>query len=215
MRRIVTLGAVLAALLLPTASSAQVSLGLRLGYAWGLGDVGGGGGDKLKMSDWVDGQVPIQVDALFRVTPDLAVGPYFSYGFARAGGDLKSTCDVSGVDCSAYVMRLGVEGIYTLPRAGTLAPWLGLGIGYEWNRLKAEGGGENLTMKWKGVEWLNLQAGMDFFVAPQLRTGPFLMLSLGRYDKGDASGVISGGGSINDKKFHEWLQVGWRGQFDL
>jgi len=53
-KRLVLLSALL---LVPTSSRAQVSLGLRLGYAKAQGNVGG----ELNMDEWVNGQVPVQV----------------------------------------------------------------------------------------------------------------------------------------------------------
>ena len=63
------------------------------------------------------------------------------------------------------------------------------------------------------MEWLNLQAGVDFLATPVLRFGPFVMLSLGRYDEGELTGF--GSGSIDDKKMHQWFEIGVRGMFDL
>ena len=65
---------VLAAVAMPIVSQAQggFTLGLRLGY-------GAPGGDVVKdaaMSDLAGGQIPFQVDAMYRINPEIAVGGY-------------------------------------------------------------------------------------------------------------------------------------------
>lgn len=214
-RKLALVGVLAAALAAPARSEAQFGIGARIGYAFGVGDVGGDSGGSLKMSDWISGQIPVQVDLMFHVIPGLSVGPYFSYGFGRVGGDLKDqVCDMVGVDCSSSIMRLGVQGTYTLPPPIPL--WVGVGIGYEWSKLTAEGGGESGDIKFHGMELLNLQVGADFLATPVLRFGPFLMMSMGRYSDAESSGALSGiSMSIPDKKVHEWFEVGVRGMFDL
>jgi opacity protein-like surface antigen len=212
MRRLLMIGAVMAAVLVPTASSAQFTLGARLGYGFGMGDVGG----DLAMSDWVKSQVPVQIDALFRVSPNLGIGGYFSYGFGQTGGDIGDACDISGVDCSARVTRLGLQAIYSFATAGQLVPWAGAGIGYEWNTLEIEEAGESFDATWKGFEFLNLQAGADYKVNEQFSVGPYVLFALGQYDEADVSGTILNlSEDIPDKQMHEWLSFGVRGKFDL
>lgn len=215
MRKLMTL-TVAALLLAPAASRAQVALGARLGYAFGMGDVAGDSGGSLQMSDWTKSQVPLQVEALFKATPQLAIGPYFSYGWAQAGGDLKDgVCDAPGIDCSARIMRLGVEAIYTVPQQGQFVPWFGAGLGYEWSKVHAEGGGLSGDADFSGLEFLNLQGGGDFKVSPTFRVGPFVQLSFVQYSNADWSGDFGDLNDIPSKKVHEWFQIGVRGSFDL
>ena len=87
-------------------------------------------------------------------------------------------------------------------------PWIGAGIGYEWNKL--DDGTEEATFK--GCEFLNLQAGGDYKVSDQLSVGPYVMFALGQYDEVDDGGASV---SIPDKKMHEWLSFGLRGKLDL
>ncbi len=215
LRKLLLVAAAAAVLAGPARSEAQFGIGARIGYAFGAGDVGGGSGGSLKMSDWISGQIPLQVDVMFHVIPGLSVGPYFSYGFGRVGGDLKNqVCDMSGVDCSSSIMRVGAQATYTLPPP--LPIWVGAGIGYEWSKLTAEGGGESGDIKFHGMELLNLQAGLDFMASPAFRVGPFVMMSLGRYSTMESTGVLAGvATSIPDKKMHEWFEIGVRGMFDL
>ena len=213
MRKLAILTAA-ALLLVPAASHAQVILGARLGYAFGAGDVGGFSGATEHMSDWTKSHVPLQLEALFKVAPQWAIGPYFSYGWAQPGGDLKDGCDSPGFDCSARVMRLGVEAIYTFQQPGGFVPWLGAGLGYEWSKVHAEGNGISFDINASGFEFLNLQGGGDWKLSSKFKMGPFVQLSLGQYSNVDGSGDVV----VNDltsKKVHEWFQIGVRGAFDL
>lgn len=213
MRKLAFLGLAALALLVPTASSAQMSLGLRLGYAPAMGDAVKDG----KMSDGVKSQIPIQVDATYKVAPNVAVGGYLSYGFGQLGGDVKDICDgTPGVSCSASVVRLGVQGIYSFAPVNGFLPWAGAGIGYEWGSYKMKGGGEEATIGASGFELLNLQVGGDYQVSPQLAVGPFVSLSFNQYSRTTTdTPLATTSDSISDKGIHEWLQFGIRGKFDL
>jgi outer membrane protein with beta-barrel domain len=212
MRRLGLLGAVIAALLFPAAARAQFTLGARAGYAFGWGDVGG----TLGVGDWVSSQVPLQVDALYRVNPRLALGAYFSYGFAQTGGAASDLCGLQGTDCSANVRRFGVQAAYALAPHDRVEPWIGANIGYEWNTLEVTDPTGTVKTEFKGWEYLGLQAGADWRLGAKIAAGPFLHASLARYGEGDISDSSgSGGGSIDSKKLHGWITLGVRVKLDL
>jgi hypothetical protein len=196
--------AALVAAAAPTPAEAQLALGARLGYAFALGKVGG----TLATSDWIEGQVPVQLDVLYAATPRIAVGGYVSYGFGRLGGDAAAACEAEGGDCSASVVRAGAQGIWTFRPVGRVVPWAGVGFGYEWARV-AGGGAE---VAFHGFEYLNLQAGGDFQVARRLRVGPWLMLAVGEYGRAKVGDVDRG---LLSTKTHAWVGLGLRGRFDL
>mgnify|MGYP001488310875 CR=1 FL=1 len=95
MRKIMMM-VVLAALAVPVASRAQVTLGLRAGYGIAMGDAVKDG----KMTEVVKGQVPLQLDLGYRVTKEITVGGYFGYGFGVLGSAFKDQNCTGGVDCS-------------------------------------------------------------------------------------------------------------------
>jgi hypothetical protein len=49
------------------------------------------------------------------------------YGFGFRGDELSGDCD----ECTASMMRFGVQGQYHLTLSENIDPWFGLGIGYE------------------------------------------------------------------------------------
>jgi opacity protein-like surface antigen len=203
MRKLLMLS--LVALLVPMTSRAAdpvgVSLGLRVGYAPAMGDFA----KDQSMSDGVKSQIPVQLDAIYKVNKDIGVGAYFSYGF----GQLASDVCPDGASCSASDMRFGVQATYTFNSVkAPLVPWAGLGIGYE--IAKASIGDTDQSAS--GFEFLNLQVGGDYAVTPQFAVGPYLQYSVGQYSKADLG---AGSEDITDKAMHEWFGFGIRGKFDL
>src|SRR5512138_795456 len=170
---------VLAAVAMPVASHAQggFTLGFRLGY-------GAPGGDVMKdaaMSDLASGQVPLQLDAMYRINPEIAVGGYFSYGFGGVSGASKDQCDAFGIDCSTSTLRLGLQGTYTFTMVQKFVPWVGLGTGYEALSVEASAGGNSATTDYTGWEYFNLQVGGDYKVSPLFALGPYIQYAMGQY----------------------------------
>ncbi len=220
MRKLLTLGAVLAAVAIPTASHAQFTLGLRLGY----GAAGGDAAKDFALSDAVKSQVPFQVDGAYRITPEIAVGGYFSYGVGQAGGLPLDTgtgtvnlCDQSGVDCSAGVMRLGLQAFYTFTMVpGKFVPWAGLGTGYEWATITAEDASGKMDLSYNGWEYFNLQVGGDYKFSPLFALGPYLQYAMGQYGDGEVKfGGQTLASGIDNKATHSWFNFGIRGKFDF
>jgi hypothetical protein len=209
MRKLLMLAAAFAVLATPFASNAQVSLGLRLGYGLPMGEAQKG----ADLADGVKGQIPVQVDAMYRFTPNLSAGAYLSYGFGQVGDELDEACDAPGVDCSTSGMRLGAQAAFTFAQpTAKLAPWLGAGLGWEWGKLSREAGGVDGSITYSGLE-ASLQGGADYRLSPKLAVGPFVNLGFGRYSDVSTDGPFEG--DIDEESVHEWLQFGFRGTFDL
>jgi len=181
------------------AAEKKIRLGLRLGYAIPLGDLGEG----AKMSDGISGQIPIWLDAGYMVTPNILIGLYGQYGFVQ-------TKDCSS--CSAHDIRFGLQGQYHVSPAESVDPWLGVGFGYEVLGFSQTVRGVESSGSFKGFEFLNLQGGADFKVADAFTVGPFLSFSLGQYSK-VSSGDFSA--DIEQTALHQWLTFGAKGTFGL
>lgn len=207
--------AVVAAFLAAGTARAQgpsgFSLGLRLGYGIPMGDFDGGdpatGIPSTALSDVLSGQVPLQIDAMYRFDPNWSLGLYLQYGFASVSSNFCGT----GYSCSASDVRFGVQVHYRFTSQG-FVPWVGLGLGGEWSSITIEGGGLSFDVKASGFEYVNLQVGGDWLLSPAFRLGPYAQLSLAQYSTLEALGVS---GSITNKTMHEWLQLGLKGTFDL
>jgi uncharacterized repeat protein (TIGR01451 family)/uncharacterized repeat protein (TIGR02543 family) len=204
--RALVLAVVLAAVLLPAIASAEVALGLRIGYASASGSAITGS----PMSEGVSSGTPIQVDLGWRLIDHLTLGAYYAWAPASAG----SLC--SAGSCSASFQRLGVQASWRFDRLFGLIPWAGAGVGWEQSTMKSTQGSDTLELVRSGWELLNLQLGADLPVAERFAVGPFLQVSLARYGNQEVTSPLGdASGGISEPSNHTWVQLGLRGTFDL
>lgn len=193
----------------PAASG--ISLGVRAGYGIPMGDLDSG----ESMTDFVaSGQIPLQLDAMYRFTRNWSVGLYFQYGFSFVPDTM---CPSGfGLSCSASDVRLGAQLHYRFDSTG-FVPWVGFGIGYEWFSATLSGPGGSGDYSFDGLEYLNLQLGGDWLLSPNFRLGPYVQFTIAQYDNAEINmlGTPLFSGSIPNKAVHEWLQFGVKGTFDL
>jgi hypothetical protein len=190
-----------------------IEVGLRSGYAIGLGNVD----SPDTMSDFVQGAVPVWVDAGYRIeSPNLFVGGYFQYGFGLLGGKTSSTCNTQGVSCSSNVLVYGLQAHYHVSPGDSFDPWIGYGIGMENMNINLSGPGGSGSVGLSGWDYAIFQLGGDFGVAPNLGIGPVVMFTMGQY--GNISQTLNGqtqSQSVNQTALHEWLTLGIRGVYDI
>jgi hypothetical protein len=216
-------------------SPTGIEVGVRTGYALPLGQVTGAGTltvngttyqtQSLDLSKDFSGQVPIWIDAGYRITPQLYVGAYFQYGVAFLPSDAANgSCGQNGVSCSGSDVLVGANVHYHILPAGQFDPWLGVGTGYEWANFSVSQGGQSGGLQIVGWQYVNFQVGGDYKVAPNFGVGPFVMLSVGQFDSFSSSGAVqtalqSAGaptsGDYQNKALHEWLTFGVRGAYDI
>lgn len=222
MNTIKTTLAALALLLVPATRARAdeqrgFTFGVRAAYALPFGDATSG----QRLSGLTTGAAPAQLEVGWRFDERWQAGAYLSYGSAFLGSDARDSLRARG---ARHVrghseQRLGLQGFYTLPHQGRLAPWVGLALGLESTRYAqahlAEG--DRATVGFLGVETA-LQAGADWKLSRRMEAGPFLAVHGGRYfsrlerteedDKERVRGVRS-------PAPHGWLELGVRGTFDL
>lgn len=220
MRKLLVLSGALGVAVVPAAALAQFSFGARVGFAPAMGDAlkDPTTGKPEKLSDGIRSQVPLQIDAAYRLSKEWALGAYFSYGVGQNGTGLQGDCSAIGANCSSSDVRLGLQVFYSFSQVSpSLVPWAGAGIGYEWTTIEQTGGGSpDVTGTLSGWELLNLQIGADFVIQPQFAFGPFVMISIAQYSNSEARiGGQTVSQSISNKAMHEWLGFGIRGRFDL
>lgn len=180
-------------------------VGLRTGYALGLGSLAGSAsGDGASMSDFTPGMIPFQVDVGYRFDGNWFAGAYFQYGI----GFIKDEACGGGASCSATDLRFGIEGQYHLMPGNQIDPWVGLGVGYESVGVSASEGGLSISTSVTGLEFANLSLGGDYRVSPNLGVGPYLGLTVGQYSSAFDT-------DIPEKALHMWLSIGVRGVFDV
>jgi opacity protein-like surface antigen len=208
----------------PSVAVAQsgAEVGVRTGYAFAAGHTGAlANSDDSNLGDWISGQWPIWIDVGYRFNPSFYLGGYFQYGFGFVNEDhLLNGCRNANFDCSASDTRLGVMGRYHFVPAWHFSPWVGLGFGYEWEKLSIHESVSSTTsgIGWSGFEFANLQVGADYEIASRFVIGPFLSLSFGQYRNwsvttpvGPSSGTREEG--IAKESIHEWILIGVRAAF--
>jgi hypothetical protein len=178
------------------------SLSARLAYAVPMGSLAQGS----TLSDGLSGGIPIVIEGAYRFNRNFSAGIAAQYAYIMA-----KNCP-TGASCSATDYQFSLEGIYNARMGSTIDPWVGLAIGYEDLSLSQSGGGYSQSASVSGLGLATLQVGGNFLAAPQVEVGPFLSFSVGKY------GSASAGGQSQDipmTAFHEWLQIGVRGTFNL
>jgi len=206
----------------------RMELGLRTGYGIPIGKATGDGAREL--NEFIAGQVPVWVDVGARVNGHVAFGIYYSYGFGLVGSYLRDTCDllevsVTGapvdVSCYARSHRVGVQIGYHFSPKDEIDPWIAAGIGHEFFdfTLSSASGpaSATTTIDADGMEYLNLQSGLDYRLGEHFRAGPFLGLTVGSYGEftrachGDCGVPGTTSGDVRSSSTHLWFFLGLRG----
>lgn len=192
-----------------------LEVGARVGYGIPMGNATGAasGGQSTALGDVFSSMIPIQIDALYMINPNIRVGAYFQYGLLSVSDKFeKGVCSTSGVSCSFHDLRFGIQAHYHLMPEQTIDPWVGLGIGMESASGSLSAGGQSQDASLSGLEFVNLQVGADYKVMPNLGVGPFAQFSLGQYS---SQTIGNQSGDIQNKAMHEWLVLGVRGAYDI
>ena len=200
-------------------SESGVEIGARLGYAFPAGSLGAPpNGQDNDVSSYVNGLVPLWLDAGYRFNHWAYLGAYFTYGLGLVNDDRQDLCRNANVDCSASDVRLGVMGRFHLPMIARFSPWLGLGIGYEWGTFSFQQsalGNSNTDYGYSGWEFANFQTGADYKVAQKVAIGPFLSVSIDRFDSLSTTVSTANNTGMTDdelvkKSIHSWILIGAR-----
>jgi len=188
------------------AAEAGPALGLRLGWAFPLGDASAG----EPLSATFAGAVPVGLEAHWRLGDRFSAGIHLEYGFGLLAARFADAfSSARGGD-----LRAGAAARFRFPTGWPLEPWVGAGAGWEWARFWLRGAAPG-RLGLSGPE-LQLEAGADHRLAGRrLAVGPFLSARLGRYDTVSESGPAGGSSrAIRRTAIHSWLQLGIRGGFD-
>jgi hypothetical protein len=146
----------------------------------------------------------------FRFNPQISVGGTLQYGY----GFVKSDSCPSGASCSASDYRLSFAVRFHFMAEQSFAPWISVGIGYEWLPVEVSGGGSSNSATISGLEFMNLEFGGDFRSSPTFTIGPFIGLRMGKFSTiGDDSTSVDI--PSDNQSFHGWIALGVRGAFVL
>lgn len=193
-------------------SGTGIVLGVRGAYGIPLGKTFG----DTQVSTAVGNTVAPQLDLAYFLSRRLSLGVYLQYGFARGAKDIASD------ETSGRVLRFGFSVDYYFMPEAFVAPWVGVGFGYE--RTTVDIAALKVhelvpTSRYKGFEWGHADFGVDFRLTRFLWVGPYVTATLGQYT--DYSEwmlyrpirILDIPG--DDRAFHLWIQPGVRVQFRL
>lgn len=207
MRKIGGLIAAVLLLAVPAAAQAGFTMGARFGFGFP--------GGELERDYDLDEDVARSNSFMFHLGGAFAQNHASIEGFLelspmKLNSDLEDLCDLSGIDCTIFGMRLGVMGTFRFMPQQFLSPWVGASLGWE---MLAEDFDGN-TGVYTGTTF-ELMGGLDFKAGPVFSWGPFLSMQFGTYTDVEYD-TTSGSGSYDpDAGMHTWIQLGIRGKFDF
>ena len=181
-----------------------LEFGVRAGYGFGLinGEGSGDPPDFYRISKLI----PLWADLGYRIHPNWYVGALFQFGIAQGLEGCKYFAPPPS--CSGNDLRFGVNVHYHFRPNRKLDPWVGVGAGYEIAHLKFTFPRDNLSVKFSGFEFVNLQLGVDYRVFSAVAIGPFVAFTMAQYSDEFAN-------TTGSNKLHGWLMLGIRGAFDI
>jgi hypothetical protein len=184
--------------------------GARVGYTTPGGKIGGLSSSSrgfattqdTAMSDVVGGGFDYVFDVGHRVNRTIYYGLQVAYAPSLGTPGCDSGCTTNG-------FRVGLA-LMVHPRVHSLSqqidPYLSFGVNYDQLSFGASGTSE--TIKFYGMEFMNLQLGSDYLVTPQLSVGAFFSTSFGMYFGADHA-------KTDNVALHEWFTFGIRGAYRL
>jgi hypothetical protein len=176
------------------------------------------------MTNSFNGQLPLWLDAGYRISPELYVGGFLQFAVIFPVNNTTTGCGQMGVSCGGNDINAGIDVHYHFMPKTSFDPWVGVGVGYEWLNYSASQGSQSAGTQLTGWQFVNFQLGGDYKIAPNVGIGPFVMLSLGQYDSYSFSGAAQAAlqqvgaptsGDFTNKAMHEWLTFGVRGTYDI
>jgi hypothetical protein len=93
-------------------------------------------------------------------------------------------------DCTTRSFAGGPLVRYHLVQGVRFDPWAAAGIGFRQTTIDGTAG----TESYRGIEWLRMQVGGDWYALPSFGVGPFLELDLGTFferPEGEGSAALS------------------------
>jgi hypothetical protein len=197
--------------------AAQQKLGVDLGLQVGFGLAYGRINESipLVLNEVVTSMVPIAVDAAYRIEERIAIGLRFQYGILQFR-DAGDACG-PGANCRGSATAVAAQVTFHAPVSWRFVPWLRLGGGYEWLHLRLTGdfmgAPADISVRFRGWMFGLAELGADYAVLPRIALGPFVGLSVGRYNFGSDSDTPEK--PLVYKRVHEWVVFGVRGVFSL
>jgi len=173
----------------------------------GLGGAipGGEVSDGVHFGDLVSAFMLGRLDAGYRFNEHFLFGAYVEGGTGAINtSDALAICDADGVDCSAGLVRLGLQARAYLSTQSRLQPWGGAGFGYEWFSFSARDAeyDDSVTVLAKGAELLRLTLGLDFWATERNLVSVLVGYALGKYGEVTYTDSVDGSTDLDGRTHH-------------
>jgi len=183
------------------APSNALELGVATGYTQGFGPTGGG---MQHVEDLSRAGGAVEVDAMYRIIPAVAVGAYGTFSTYSTGDRLADNTDVLGATA-------GIQAAVHARPDRSIDPWVSLGTGWRGMWLSPDAGKKTSL---QGFELARLQLGLDYRINENVSISPVVSGSLDMYVSQD-SPMTTSYAEIQDKKVNFIGFAGVAGHFDL
>jgi outer membrane protein W len=175
----------------------EITLGL--GYAQGLGDIGGG---QRNLTDQSSAGGELQFGLGYRINPNFMVGAYGSGSIHDTGAYTSSG--------NVYGATAGVQANYHFLPSETWDPWIGLGSGWRALWINHNGG----TDSRHGLDIARVTAGVDYRVSSEFAVSPYVGAGLTTFLTQELVGEQSFS-NVHGPDANVWIFGGIQGRFDL
>jgi hypothetical protein len=179
-------------------------VGASLGYAIPLGSAETGS----RVSDTTYGIVPVELDAVYRLTVGVGVGAWVRYG-----ASIPTLCTTAN-DCESSIGRdiaVAARVRFFLPRLGPLRLIADAGVGYEWFASKLTDGGATSTRAYRGPLLFTGSVASPFHLSARWTLGPVVGATVGTFtNRSLESPAIDENAAVHGRSVHAWLSLGAR-----
>lgn len=176
-------------------------LGVATGYTQGAGKLGGG---MSSLEDVASAGGAVEIDAAYRIIPNLSIGLYGTFSQSANGDQIASSTNVYGATG-------GVQAAWHFRPATSVDPFVNLGTGWRGLWLSPSSG---KTTSLQGFELARLQLGVDYRVSEDIAIAPVIGGSLNMFVSED-SPMTQDYTEIQTKKVNFTGFAGLAGRFDL
>ncbi len=176
-------------------------LGVAAGYSQGGGPVGGG---MRHLEDLANVGGAVELDAGYRVTPNLILGAYGTLAAYQNGDTIDGSSDVIGATA-------GLQAGWHFRPDRSLDPWVRLGTGWKAMWISPD---HTKTTALQGLELARVQIGLDYRASRDVAISPVIGGSLGMFLAQDTP-MTTSYDEIASKKVNFTGFAGVAGTFDL
>jgi len=188
----------------PGTAENRLTRGMLLGGGIGAAVPGGDISEGLPFDDVVDSFTLGHLDVGYRFNERFLLGAYLEGGNGSINTSVLEACDDPTIDCSASLVRVGLQARAYLLTQSRFQPWGGVGFGYEWFVFSAESEGydDSFTLRAEGAERLRLTLGLDIWAGHNHFASVQIGYSLGKYGEATYSDSLYETTNLDSSEHH-------------